>query len=460
MSDSESITEKEDSLQERLEAMLLKREFVQLRHLLSDAEVADIGEVVSRLPYETMLILFRLSPREKRSDIFAYLNEEAQGVLVQELPELVVTSFVNEMDSDDRTRLIDSLPDSVRSVLLAKLAPRDKERALRLLSYPENSVGRFMSTEFVALTSTMSIQEAMAYVRWRLAESQQEIDLFYVIDRQGWHLGEIKPSALIAADPLTQLIDDVCKKTDIQLSAFDDRVVAVDMFRKYDRASFPVVDQAKKLIGYVTFDDVFDVAEEEATEDIQRFGGQENLEDSYFRTSIPTLMRKRAGWLALLLFGQLFTGTALRMYDMDIAKLGFVVFFLPLMLSAGGNSGSQAASIIIRGLAVREMNASDWKRIFFRELITGVGLGTMLGVMGMGIAAYWGYPLHVRLTVFLALLGVVTTGATLGSMMPIMIKSIKQDPAVSSSPFIASILDFVGVMIFINIALWLASALH
>lgn len=449
--------DKSDSLQEKMTELLTRRDFVRLRELLDDLEEADIGEVFSRLPYEAMVSLFRLCPREKRSEVFSYLDEDAQVALVEQLPEPIVQSFIGEMDSDDRTRLIDVLPDKVRSALLPKLAPKQKELALKLLSYPEDSVGRFMSIEFIALTSSMSVIEAMAYVRWRLMESQQEVDFFYVIDRKGRHLGEVKPSALISADPPTQLIDDVYKKTDVHLLPHDDRVVAVDYFRKYDRPSFPVVDAEKKLIGYVTADDVFDVAEEEATEDIQRFGGQENLEDSYLRTSVLTLIRKRAGWLAILLLGQLFTGSALRIYNDDIVRLGFIIFFLPLMLSSGGNSGSQAASIIIRGMAVREFRPADWRPILLRECATGLGLGLFLGTLGVGVAAFWGYPANVCLAVFLALLGVVTFGAVLGAMMPIIFKALKQDPAVSSSPFIASILDFVGVMIFVNVALWIVS---
>jgi magnesium transporter len=245
----------------------------------------------------------------------------------------------------------------------------------------------------------------------------------------------------------------------VALNVADDKSVAVDFFRKYDKAFSPVVDQQGVLVGVLTADDVFDIAEDEATEDIQQFGGTSTLEDSYFDTPALTLLRKRAGWLCALFVSELFTGTALRHYDEAIAEMRYLVYFVPLVISSGGNSGSQASSLVIRGLAVREMELSDWWRVFAREIMMGLGLGLILGSIGFIRAYTWEHNILVAMIVGASLVGVVLFGSVVGAVMPFLIKRMRMDPAVSSSPFIASLVDVAGIVIYFNAAFWIVRTL-
>jgi magnesium transporter len=245
----------------------------------------------------------------------------------------------------------------------------------------------------------------------------------------------------------------------VALAVIDDKGTAVDFFRKYDKAFSPVVDSEGILVGVLTADDVFDIAEDEATEDIQQFGGTAILEDSYFETPGWVLLRKRAGWLCALFVSELFTGTALRHYDETIAEMRYLVYFVPLVISSGGNSGSQASSLVIRGLAVREMEISDWWRVLAREIMMGLGLGLILGTIGFLRAWTWEHNLLVAMIVGSSLVGVVLFGSVVGAVMPFWIKRMKFDPAVSSSPFIASLVDVAGIVIYFNAALWMVRSL-
>lgn len=269
-------------------------------------------------------------------------------------------------------------------------------------------------------------------------------------------MGNISLAALVTADPPSTLIDELMDITHESLSVTADEGLAVDYFRKFDRPFIPVVDDHQKFVGVVEPDDVFDIAEEGATEDIQAFGGQSTLEDSYFATPFHVLLRKRAGWLSLIFLMSMFTANALEHFDYAIKSMTFLVFFLPLIISSGGNSGSQAASLIIRGLAVKEMELKDWVRVFTRELMIGCGLGSLLGFLGFWRAVWIGdLDIGAGLTVALTLVSVVTFGAVTGSMLPFILKTLKLDPAVSSSPVISSVMDIFGIIVLFSIAIYL-----
>jgi magnesium transporter len=237
------------------------------------------------------------------------------------------------------------------------------------------------------------------------------------------------------------------------LRVSEDEAAAVGFFRKYDTPYIPIVDDRDVLVGIVEAEAAFDVAEEEATEDIQQFGGQETLEDAYFQTSTLTLIRKRAGWLALLFMGSMFTTNAMQHFDSVVKVASLLVMFLPLIVSSGGNSGSQAASLMIRSLAVKEVTSRDWYKVLFRELTIGVSLGIILGILGFARAMFGGQGYVIGLVLVFSLIGIVTFGSMIGSMLPLLLKAVGLDPAVSSSPAIASVVDVVGIFIFFNIAI-------
>ena len=437
---------------------LRSRQFRHLRNYCRMAEPADIAESVDGLSSAEVIVLFRLLPKRRRAEIFAYLSFDVQERLLEDLPDNVVSNLMNEMEADDRTRLLEDLPEEIRGRILLKLSPEERKTAWQLLSYPEDSVGRLMNPEFIALRADMKVAQAVDYLRWNTVYPSDLAAELFVTDAQGRLKGQVSLAALILADAPGNTIDWMMERSNVTLKPQDIEEAAVDIFRKYDQSVIPVVDSGGVLLGIVTADDVFDVAEEDATEDIQQFGGQATLEDSYFETPLRTLIRKRAGWLAVLFFGEIFTATALRHYDEAIASMRYLVYFVPLIISSGGNSGSQAASLVIRGLAVNEMRPSDFRRVFRRELVAGFFLGLILGVIGFMRAIAWGQSLWVATAVGLTLVGVVLFGGIVGSMLPFLMKSLRLDPAVSSSPFIASLSDVAGIIIYFNVASWIMRA--
>lgn len=438
------------ALKEQLDSRNLK----SVKQYLRGRPVADIGELMAALPIEDCAPLFRLVPRKRRAEVFAYLPFERQEELLTELPEIVVTPIVNDMEADDRTRLLEELPFEIRTKILLKLSPEERKIAWQLLSYPEDSVGRLMTPEFLDFSPGMKVAEVLDMIRWGHSIPEDQLHFLFVTDQDGHYVGEVTLAALVTADPPTKRVQEIMTPKQVSLNATDDQSVAVDAFRKYDRSFFPVVDEVGILLGVVTADDVFDVAEEEATEDIQQFGGQATLEDSYFQTPLFTLFRKRAGWLAVLFLGGTVTAATLRHYEGHTVSMAWLVFFLPLIVSAGGNTGSQSASLVLRGLAVREMEVRDWFRVMWREIVVGVGLGVILAVMGYARAVSWDLDPVVGIVVAVSVTTVVATGAVAGAMLPFLFKRMNFDPAVISSPLLAQTIDIVGVVVFYNVAFY------
>lgn len=441
---------------EQVKELLAERNFQELRAAFRDFATADIAELFDQLEITDCIVLFRLIPKVRRAEVFSYMMFERQEEMLDRLPDEVVSNVLNEMEPSDRTQLFEELPDGIVNRLLLKLSPKERIIAKQLLSYPEESVGRLMSPEFIALKSQMSVKDAIEFIRWDAQErAESSLHHLYVVDDEGKLLGDLSLASLVLADPGTIPVERIMDTTQQPLMAYADESAAVDFFRKYDSPYIPVVDDQNVLVGIIEADTVFDVAEEEATEDIQQFGGQATLEDSYFQTSLPILIRKRAGWLALLFLGSMLTTNALQHFDSTIQAMSFLVFFLPLIISSGGNSGSQAASLMIRGLAVKEVDLGDWHKVLLRELIVGLLLGLVLGGLGYFRAVMGEQGHAVGLVIAFSLIVVVTFGAIVGSMLPFLLKLSKLDPAVSSSPMIASIMDITGIVLFFNVAIFI-----
>lgn len=425
-----------------------------LREVFSNTEEADIAEAFDSLSLEMSVALFRLVKREKRSEVFSLLSFDRQVELLEKLPDEVVSSFLNQMEPDDRTKLLEDLPVTVRNQVLLRLNPEERRIAWRLLSYPEDSVGRLMTPEFMSVQSHMTVGQALDKIRWNDGIPVRYLHYIFILDEHNRLIGEVELGELVTCDPPSTNIQDVATPSTVFLKPESEASDAVEAFRKYDHNYIPVINEQKEIIGVVTADDVFDVAEEEATEDIHQFGGSAALEDSYFLTPFKTMIVKRAGSLAILFLGMLITGAALKHYDKTLNKFTYLVFFLPIVLSSGGNAGTQAASLILRGLAINEMEPRDWWRVLSREVFIGLTLGLMLAIMGYIRAFSWGYDPYIGVIVALTLVAVVTWGAISGSMLPLLFKTTKLDPAVISSPFISTLIDLTGVLVFINIAIW------
>lgn len=426
-----------------------------IRATFKTMEVADISELISEFEGRQAVALFRLASLKRRAEIFAYLDFDVQTQLMEALPDPTVHAILDGMEPVDRTKLLEDLPPELKNRMIDALSPPEQQMARKLLSYPEDSTGRIMSPEFLALKQTTVATEAIKFIRWNASHLPEVfIQNLFVVDDNAKFLGIVTLAKLVTADPPASPISQLMESHVESISAYEDESEAVDYFRKYDRHVIPVVDGGV-LVGAISSDDVFDVAEEEATEDIQQFGGSGSLEDSYFNTSKWDVFKKRAGWLAVLFVGMMGTTNALEHFDESIQQMSYLVAFLPMIISSGGNSGSQAASIMIRGLAVKEMEMRDWFRVLQREIVIGLGLGLTLGAMGFARASFGTPVTYAAYIVSLALIGIVTFGAVMGAMLPFILKLLRLDPAVSSSPVISSVMDIVGIIFFFNVAIWI-----
>lgn len=447
------------TLIDELEALVAERRFEELHELVRHYGPPDLAEVLEKLPDDAEAVVFRLLPRDVALDTFEYLPVPDQERLLHGLGDEDVANILNDMSPDDRTALLEELPGKVTKRLLNLLAPKERSVATRLLGYPEDSIGRLMTPDYVAVKPHWAVTEALAHVRVYGRDSET-LNVVYVTGAGGVLVDDLRMRELLLVDPGTK-IEALLDHQFVALTATDDQEEAVAVFRKHDRSALPVTDTQGVLVGIVTVDDVLDVAEEEATEDIQMLGGVEALEEPYLSISLGRMVRKRAFWLVLLFLGQMLTATAMGFFEAEIASAVVLALFLPLIISSGGNSGSQAAALVTRAIALGEVTVRDWWRVTRRELVAGAALGAILGALGFLRVAVWGTVFHaygphwplIGITIALALLGVVTWGSLAGSLMPIALKRIGADPAASSTPFVATVVDVTGIVIFFGLAL-------
>ncbi len=426
---------------------------------------ADVAEVILDLPEDEQVIIFRVLPHALAADVFEYIGIEEQQQLLKAMAHEQVVGILNEMSPDDRTALLEELPSAAARQLIRLLTPDERHVATALLGYPENSVGRLMTPDFIAVKEDWTVQHVLDYVR-QYGSDRETLNFVYVVDERGKLIDDVRMREFLLR-PLTAKVSEIRDQTFAALNVTDSQQDALNVFRKYDRAALPVVDSNGVLVGIVTADDMLDVAEEEATEDIQKFGGMEALEEPYMRIPVWRMVRKRAGWLVILFLGEMLTATAMANYQQELAKALVLALFLPLIISSGGNSGSQASTLMIRAMALGEVNLRDWWRVMGREVQAGLSLGIILGAIGIIRVAVWAivgeqyfhqqpYGAHwplVALTVGIALVGVVLWGTLSGSMLPFLLRRVGADPATSSAPFVATLVDVTGLIIYFSIAL-------
>jgi magnesium transporter len=423
-----------------------------------------VAEVIVDLPENDQVIIFRVLPAALAADVFEYLDVDAQQQLLRAMAHEQVVTILNEMSPDDRTALLEEMPSAAARQLIRLLAPDERRVAQSLLGYPEGSVGRLMTPDFIAVHEDWTVKEVLDYVREN-GQDSETLNVIYVVDDRGKLIDDLRIREFLLK-PLEAKVSDIRDETFSALRVNDSQEEALNAFRKYDRAALPVIDSNGVLVGIVTSDDMLDVAEEEATEDIQKFGGMEALDEPYMRISLWRMVRKRAGWLIVLFLGEMLTATAMANYQDEIAKAVVLALFLPLIISSGGNSGSQASTLIIRAMALGEVTLRDWWRVASRELQAGLSLGMILGAIGILRVTLWSiigeqyfhrqlYGSHwelVALTVGAALVGVVLWGSLAGSMLPFILRRVGADPATSSAPFVATLVDVTGLIIYFSIA--------
>ncbi|MBS1910363.1 MAG: magnesium transporter [Bacteroidetes bacterium] len=446
-------------LQPEIQNLLEQREYETLREIFDEWTPVDLAELVNDFPEEDQATLFRAYPHAAAAKVFEYTDLDAQETLLHSLSTEEVSAILNDMAPDDRTELFESLPSGVAGRMMLLLSPEERAVAQTLLGYPEGSVGRLMTPDYIAVRAGWTVKQVLDYIR-RYGKNSETMDVIYVVDRELKLIDDIVIREFLLS-PLDTLVSDIMDGRFVALKVSDLQEVAVEVFRKYDRSALPVVDGSGALVGIVTIDDVLDVAEEEATEDIQKFGGLEALDEPYVDTPLFAMIRKRASWLVVLFLGEMLTATAMGYFQSEIEKAVVLALFVPLIISSGGNSGSQAATLIIRALALGEVSLRDWWFVMRREIYSGLLLGLILGVIGFIRIATWTlfsdiYGPHwvlVGLTVTFSLIGVVLWGTLSGSMLPFVLKKCGADPATSSAPFVATLVDVTGLVIYFTVAM-------
>jgi magnesium transporter len=434
---------------------ILKEDPEALTELLDDIHAEDLADIISELePDEAAELLARI-PAEDAAPIFERLDEHEQGELAEQMPPESIAEIASEMAADDRADLFSVLPEAVGEQLfeaLQKVDPQAAQEVREIEKWPDTSAGHLMTTDFVAVSPRMKVEEALEIVRKRARERDEFVYMVYALD-QGRLAGVASLRDLLVASPEHQ-IAEVMRTNIISVPPLMDQEEVARRMAKYDLNVIPVVGDDQKILGVITIDDIIDVLVQEQTEDVQKIGAVEPLDVPYFQTSFFTFIRKRAGWLIILFVEEFFTQTALRHYDPVMEAVQGALLYVPLLISAGGNSGSQSSTLIIRGLALSEIKPKDWWRILIREWLMGIVLGIMIAVIAMGrVLMYPDQHLPFAITVGITVLCIITTGCTVGSMLPIVLKRLGIDPATSSTPFIASLVDTLGVIIYAHVAM-------
>ena len=449
---------------EDITVLVEKRDFAALRKLVLELPHADAADLLRQLDPVQMAVSFRLLPKSAASEMFSYMDSDAQEALIRSLGVNEAAEILNALSDDDRTAFLEECPeDAVR--LLGLLDPAQQRIAVQLLGYPKDSVGRMMTTSFVTLSRDWTVQQSLDHVRDRAK------DVYYVhvvcsVDADGSLVGVHRIRDIFRAAPSIK-VADLPASPPLCLKVTSTRADALAMFRRHARTIIPVVNADQKVVGIVTVDDVLEAATEEATRDIALLGGAEVPDEPLLETPLMQLVRQRAGWLVILFVGEMFTATAMGYFEGEIQKAVVLSLFLPLIISSGGNSGSQSSALVIRAMALSEVTLRDWFRVFRREVMSGLTLGVILGVIGFARIAVWheffptlcgqeyGYGPHwmlIGFVIFLSLVGVVLWGSLSGAMLPFILRRLGFDPAKAAAPFVATIVDVTGLVIYFVVA--------
>ncbi len=437
---------------------LMAQDITAIRTLMKNWTPPAIAASMKELSQKDQAVMFRILPRHEAALVFEFLDRALQARLLKALAQEDVANILNHMAPDDRTGLLEESPAAVTKKLLEVLSPQEREVALSLLGYPKGSIGRLMTPHYVAVKQEWTVREVLDYVRAHGTNSET-LSVLYVVDDNGVLVDDIRVREFLLA-PHNRLVSDMMDRRCVKLTATDAAESAVSVFLSEDRKALPVTDTSGVLIGIVTIDDVLKIAENRATAEIQKVGGSEALDEPYMSIGFWRMIRKRGGWLVVLFLGEMLTATAMGFFEGEIEKAVVLALFVPLIISSGGNSGSQATTLVIRALAIGEVRLADWWRVMRREILSGLALGSILGTIGFFRIAVWSifskiYGPHwllVALTVGVSLVGIVMWGTLAGSMLPFFLRRLGFDPATSSAPFVATLVDVTGLVIYFSVA--------
>jgi len=446
-----------EEMVEQIEMLLEQGDNQKLQEYLNNLNISDVEHLIDELPDKGPLFIQTLA-LNRAVNVFRILDFPTQERIIKKLSGQKITELINELPPDDRTALFSEMHGDTVKNLILHLSPDDRREALSLLGYKEDSVGRLMTPDYIAVKSSWNVERVLSHIR-RYGKNSETIDVIYVIDDRGVLLDDIRIREILLVAPETK-VSDLMDNRLIALNVSDPQEEAINVFRMNNRVALPVTDNEDILLGIVTVDDILWIANEEYTEDIQKIGGTEALDEPYLDMPLFKLIKKRVGWLIILFLSEMLTATAMGFFENEIAKQVVLALFVPLIISSGGNSGSQASTLIIQAMALGEVTVNDWWRVMRREIISGLMLGATLGVVGfMRIYAwtfftniYGPHWILVGFTVGFALVGVVLWGSLAGSMLPLLLKRLGADPATSSAPFVATLVDVTGLVIYFSIA--------
>ncbi|RQO31492.1 magnesium transporter [Taibaiella sp. KBW10] len=429
-----------------------------LLQFLEEQNISDVKELIDELP-EQAPRFFELLPIGRSVHAFRILDFPTQARILKKLSGHKISELINELPPDDLTALFSELSGDAVKKLIILLPDEERKEALRLLGYKEDSVGRLMTPDYVAVKKHWKVSRVLDHIR-RYGINSETIHVIYVIDDNGVLLDDLQIRKLLLADPDTY-VEDIVDHRLVSLKANANQEEAVQVFRMNNRVALPVTDDKNILLGIVTVDDILWVANEEYTEDIQKIGGTEALDEPYLDTPLFSLFKKRVGWLAVLMLGEMLTATAMGFFEDQIQKAVVLSLFIPLIISCGGNSGSQASTLIIQAMALGEITLKDWWRVMRREIISGLMLGISLGLIGFARIYIWhladptiygDHWLLLSCAISTSLIFVVLWGSFAGSMLPMLLKRLGADPATSSAPFVATLVDVTGLIIYFSCA--------
>jgi magnesium transporter len=450
----------QQTIQEQFEAVIKSEDKLQIRDFLDDQNISDVAQLVDEFPEYESQIIANMSVHRAAS-VFKIIDLSTQKRIIQELPANTTATLLNELPADDRTDFLEELPSNVVRELIKLLDPEERKITLSLLGYPENSIGRLMTPDYVYVYPYNTIDEVFSTIR-KYGKDSETINVIYVINEKGELLDDIRIREFILNPPdkkVAELMDDRF----VALHPEDDQETASEVFRMNNRVALPVVSKSNKLLGIITIDDILWVASEEFSEDMQKMGGTSALDEPYLDVPIFKLYKKRIIWLIILFVGETLTIAAMSGFQKTLEHVLVLSTFIPLIISSGGNSGSQAATLIIQAMALGEITVKDWWHIAKREILSGISMGITLGILGFFIVfgghsvfdLFGEHYIRIGLSVGTAIVGVVLWGTMMGSMLPLLLKKLGADPATSSTPFIATLVDVTGLLIFFGTALLL-----
>lgn len=432
--------------------MIAEHRWPEVRRAVRDWPVADLADLLERVHGTEAAVLFRALPRALSSDVFAHLEPEQQEEILESLTDHETTEILLALDPDDRTAFLEDLPDDVTRRLIAMLPHDEVEEAQELLGYPEESVGRLMTPDYVELRPDMTLAQALEHIRAHGHDSET-ISRLYVTDETDLLLGDVRLRLVILGKP-SDRVESIMDRDCARLAAADDREEAVRLMQRADAFVLPVVDGEGRLVGIVTADDVFDVAEEEATEDIQISAGVAPLETTYRRADVGHLYTRRVGWLGGLVFVSLASSFVIAGFEDTLSASIGLAFFIPILMATGGNTGSQSSMLMVRALATQEVRLDEWARTFTKELGVGLLLGATLGIVagGLGIVRS---GMDIAIIVMLTMTLLVLVANVLGMSLPFLLERMGIDPAVASAPLITVLVDAIGLLIYFSLAAWM-----